>query len=276
MIVAIVWNKKTCGIASYNFKNHVASDIAIGDSYLPSENCHSQDHLDSVQEWTTRNKMKLNKEKTKAIIFNFTLNYQFSTRLHVEESLIEIVQQTKLLGCIITSDLTWWENTNSITKKAYQRLEILRKLYEFKVPISDLSHIYTLYVRSILEFNCCVWNFSITEAEVQDIERVQKVACRIILKESFTTYDNALSILKLVDLKERRKSLCLKFAQNCLKFDKSKDMFPENNTNQHSVRSNVKYKVNFASTSRLLYSAIPQMQRLLNQNWLLTPYSNNA
>ena len=148
--------------------------------------------------------------------FNFTLNYQFSTRLHVEESLIENVQQTKLLGCIITSDLTWWENTNSITKKAYQRLEILRKLYEFKVPISDLSHIYTLYVRSILEFNCCVWNFSITEAEVQDIERVQKVACRIILKESFTTYDNALSILKLVDLKERRKSLCLKFAQNCL------------------------------------------------------------
>ena len=121
-------NLITCGIATYNFKNHVASDIAIGANYLPPQNCQSQNYLDSVQDWTDRKKMRLNKEKTKVIIFNYTLNYQFSTRLYVEETLLEIVQQTKLLGCIITSDLTWWENTNAITKKAYKRLEILRRL----------------------------------------------------------------------------------------------------------------------------------------------------
>ena len=131
-------NLITCGISSYNFKNHIASDIATGDGYLPSENIQSQDHLNSVQKWTNERKMKLNKEKTKVIIFNYTLNYQFSTRLYIEETLLQIVQKTKLLGCILTSDLTWWENTNSITKKAYQRLEILRRLYEFQVPISDL------------------------------------------------------------------------------------------------------------------------------------------
>ena len=145
-------------------------------------------------------------------------------------------------------------------------LEILRRLYEFQVPMSDLSQIYSLYVRSILEFNCCVWNFSITEAETEDIERVQKVACKIILKDSYNSYENALNTLKLENLKERRRKLCLKFTQHCLKTNKSKGMFPLNDHNKIKVRSNEKFNVNFASTGRLLNSAIPQMQRLLNEH----------
>ena len=72
-------------------------------------------------------------------------------------------------------------------------------------------------------------------------------------------------MLKLVNLRERRKSLCLRFAKNCRKYDKSKDMFPLNDMNCHDVRSKEKYHVNFASTTRLGDSAIPQMQRLLNR-----------
>ena len=200
------------------------------------------------------------------MVFNFTHNYQFSTRMYIQDNLLEIVDQTKLLGTIITSDLTWWENTNSITKKAYQRLEMIRKLCQFSVPITDLSHIYILYVRSLLEFNCCVWNFDLTLAEEYDIERVQRVACKIILQESYQTYDNALDILNLEYLTDRRNSLCLKFAKRCLKYDKSKDMFPLNETNTSNTRSHEKFKVNHAKTNRLKYSAIPQMQRLLNSS----------
>ena len=36
------------GLASYNFKNHVASDIAIDQKFLASDNAKSQSHLDSV------------------------------------------------------------------------------------------------------------------------------------------------------------------------------------------------------------------------------------
>ena len=254
-------NMLACGLASYNFKAHVASDIAIGHNYLPAVNCKSQDYLNSVQQWTEEKQMVLNKNKTKVIIFNYTNKYQFGTRLYLDETLLEIVTETKLVGSLISSDLTWWANTNLITTKAYQRLEILRKLYEFNVSLSDLSHIYTLYVRSILEFNSCVWHFSITEAEVGDIERVQKIACKIMLKENYTNYENALATLQLSNLEERREMLCARFAKKCLKFDKTKDMFPLNKQNVHRE----KYKVNFASTSRLRDSAIPQMQRLLNK-----------
>ena len=156
MSILAVINLITCGIASYNFRSHVASDIATGDKFLPAENIMSQTHLNSVQQWTEERMMQLNKDKTKVMIFNYTLNYQFSTRLYIQNTLLEIVNETKLLGCIISSDLTWWSNTNYITRKAYQRLEIIRRLYEFNISKSDLALIFTLYVRSILEFNCCV------------------------------------------------------------------------------------------------------------------------
>ena len=200
------------------------------------------------------------------IIFNYTHNYQFSTRMYIEDTLIEIVNQTKLLGCLISSDLTWWANTNCITTKAYKRLALIRKLYEFNVPLCDLSHIYTLYVRSILEFNCCVWHFSITKAESSDLERVQKVACKIMLKENYTSYENALATLHLENLETRRLMLCTRFAKKCLKFDKSREMFPRNDDNTHNIRNSEEFQVNFARNNRLRDSAIPMMQRLLNQN----------
>ena len=115
-------------------------------------------------------------------------------------------------------------------------------------------------MRSILEFNSCKWHVNITQVEENDIERVQKIACKIILKEDYLTYIDALDQLGLQTLSERRQQLCKKFATKCLNNDKSKDMFPLDN-----ARNGDKFKVNFARHSRLLNSAIPQMQRLLNQ-----------
>ena len=62
------------------------------------------------------------------MIFNETIKYQFSTRVFIEDTLLEIIEETKLLGVIITADLSWHKNTAMLTKKAYARMEILRKL----------------------------------------------------------------------------------------------------------------------------------------------------
>ena len=65
-----VINLLTVGLSSYNFKTHIASDIAIGDKFLPPENFQAQSYLNAIQEWTDLYKMKLNEKKTKVIIFN--------------------------------------------------------------------------------------------------------------------------------------------------------------------------------------------------------------
>ena len=254
------------GLSEYNFKNHVASDIGIGQKYLHPKNLNSQGYLDEVERWTEDNLMKLNAKKSNVMIFNFTLDYQFSTRLYMENTLLQIVNETKLLGTIITSDLTWHANSEMLIKKGYQRMIMLQKLYPFKLSDADMTNIYILYIRSILEQSCQVWHFSITQEERNDLERVQKTACKIILSERYSDYTSALEALNLETLNQRRYTLSLKFAKKCLKYEQTKYMFPLNNTEVADIRQKQKYQVNFAKTSRLLKSSIPQLQRALNDD----------
>ena len=72
------------GLSSYNFRNHVASDIGIEQKYLPTGNFESQQYLKNIELWTDANKMKLNVKKSEIMIFNFTEDYQFSARLHMD------------------------------------------------------------------------------------------------------------------------------------------------------------------------------------------------
>ena len=58
------------------------------------------------------------------------------------------------------------------------------------------------------------------------IERVQKVAMKIILNSNYTGYKEALELTGLPSLEERRVILCKKFAINCIKNKKTRHMFP--------------------------------------------------
>ena len=211
--------------------------------------------------------MIINEKKTKVMIFNFTDNYKFTTKLSLNDTNLEIVQKTKLLGVILTDDLKWSENTRELVKKAYSRMELLRKVASFKPPIDDLKNIYMLYIRSILEQSCVVWHNSLTEENSEDLERVQKAAVKIMLGEKYTDYENGLLKVDLDKLSERRENLCLKFAKNCLKSEKTKDLFKMNEkTHNMEVRNTEIFQVNHANTGRLKDSPIPYMQRLLNSD----------
>ena len=60
-------------------------------------------------------------------------------------------------------------------------MQILRKASEFTYNLKDRRQIYILYVRSILEQSCVVWNSSLSEENIEDLERVQKAAVRVML-----------------------------------------------------------------------------------------------
>ena len=179
-------------------------------------------------------------------------------------SLLDIIDSTRLLGTVVRSDMKWHDNTQYITQKGYQRMTMLRKLYEFDIPKEDLVLIYTMYIRSVLEFNSNVWFSAISNEEREDIERVQRVACKVILKEEYTNYNDALKTLNLQTLSDRRQLLAKRFAEKCAKSEKFADLFPLNPSSA-DLRNNEKYKVKFARTSRLKDSAIPAMQKLLNR-----------
>ena len=98
------------------------------------------------------------------------------------------MDETKLLGTIITSDLKWRKNTEAIVKDANKRMRILHAAAKFTSKISDLKIIYNMFIRSKLEHSSVVWGSSITQEENDDLERIQKAAVKVILKDSYEVF----------------------------------------------------------------------------------------
>ena len=74
------------GLASHNVKLQVPNDIHMSNQFIPKENLKSQYYLNQIEKWTESQKMKLNTDKTKCMIFNFTKRKQFSTSLTQKNS----------------------------------------------------------------------------------------------------------------------------------------------------------------------------------------------
>ena len=250
-------------LIQYDPKPQVPSDVGIDDKFISGENLQSQSHLKMIEEWTKEKGALLNSKKSNYMIFNFSRLNQFKTRLYLDNNLLEQVTETRLLGVIITDDLKWHKNTENIVRRCYQRMVILRNLYSFNVPTAELVNIYCLYIRSVAEQSSVVWGSSITAGEEYDLERIQKVALRIILKESYVSYTNALKMTSLQTLTSRRSMLMKRFAIKCTKNTFTQDMFPLNPSTVNT-RKKERYMVTHARTDRLANSAIPMMQRLLN------------
>ena len=159
-------NLLNVGLASYNLKQHVPSQIATHNQIIDSNQLKSKQHLEVINCWTKKKKMQLNIKKTKNMIFNFSRKYQFCTNMKLESESIETVKEIKLLGTHITSDLRWNKNTSEIIKSAYQRMQILTRAVKFTTNRNDLRSIYISYIRSILEKSAVVWHSSLTEKEI--------------------------------------------------------------------------------------------------------------
>ena len=55
-----------------------------------------------------------------------------------------------------------------------------------------MIQIYILYIRSLTEQSAVDWHSSISKGEQKDIERAQKVDLRIILRQNYSSYADAL------------------------------------------------------------------------------------
>ena len=66
---------------------------------------------------------------------------------------------------------------------------LLSRVAAFRSNRQDLKRIFLTYIRSIVDQLAVVWHSSLTEKNKNDIERIQKVAVRIILGKNYTIYN---------------------------------------------------------------------------------------
>ena len=204
-------------------------------------------------------------KKTKAMIFNFTDKHQFTTRLQIKGQNVEIVDNMKILGTVINSNLSWNDNCQLIIKKVNARMQLLRSIHSFGATVDEMVHLWTVFCRSVLEQSCVVWHSSLTQENSEELERCQKVFSKLVLKEKYRNYEDALVKLNLDSLHSRRQFLCEKFAKSGIKHKKLDDLFPENDTKtKMETRNQEKFVVQFANTERLKKSSIVSMQKQLN------------
>ena len=182
-----------------------------------------------------------------------------------------VVQEMKLLGVIITSDLKWHRNTENITIKAYKRLWILKRLKQMGASTATLIDVYTKHVRSVLEFAAVVWSSSLTKENSMTIERVQKSAFSVIIGSRYQTYEEACGNLNMETLAMRREKLCLKFATKSFNHSIHKQWFVQ--YQDDTITRSQKPYLNPVQgrTERLLKSAIPYLTNLLNKKMSSVP-----
>ena len=253
-------------LIDYEFYQHVASDIGIEQKFLPPSTFKMQETNNNLTNWTKYNQMELNEEKCNYMIFTRSQT-EFVTRLSINDKIIDQVPVINLLGVWISEDLSWSRNCKEISKKAYSRINMLSKLKYVGASIEDLINLYMLFIRSTTEYCSTAFHTSLTTEQSRKLENIQKVCLKVILGDNYISYEAALEMTGLKTLFQRRQDRCLKYGLKALKHPQNSKMFPVSSVeNVYDVRNKEKYHVNFAATESYKRSAIPSIQRMLNEH----------
>ena len=78
------------------------------------------------------------------MIFNPSNSVDIHPVVNMENTQLEIVENMKLLGVVISSNMKWHVNTEYITRRGYSRLWILRRLKLFGLTVEDLLDTYMI------------------------------------------------------------------------------------------------------------------------------------
>ncbi|XP_033628919.1 uncharacterized protein LOC117291377 [Asterias rubens] len=230
-------------------------DASVG-SNLPSA-------ITDLDVWSSDNKMQLNVKKCFTMDICFLRNQPVPLSLTLNDKTITQCAVIKLLGVFIQADLRWDTHVGSMIKRANSRLFMLRKLKYHYLSISDLVAIYTSFVRPILEYAAPAWSGALSSKQCNDLERVQKRACRIILGNDYVRYSDALQLCSIETLVCRRNHLCQSFAKT-LPSSVLKRLLPKRYDSGYQLRNSGLLGQFKCRTERYRKSPLPHLTRLFN------------
>ena len=192
--------------------------------------------------------MKINESKTKEIVVCFRLEPVLLQPLFINGIQIEQVSSAKLLGLIISDDLTWQTHVDFIVSKASKRIYYIIVLKRSGLSAKDLVTVYSTTIRPIVEYVAPLWHSSLTKQQSDTIEHIQKQVLKIVFNCS---YKEGLVKSGLTTLNHRREQLIKDF------FTKMQDpnhklniLLPRQKTNSYSTRGSKKFKMPKCKTNR--------------------------
>ena len=214
--------------------------------------------------------MKVNMTKSVTAIFNTSKTKDFAPSIKNENhNIYNYTENFKLLGVQFKTDprkgLTWEPYILNRIKSAYTNMWQLRRLAEMGVSTDKLILIYKSKIRVHLEMNVPLWTFSISLQLSKKIEKVQRTAVLIILREKSTSnYLQNLKFLNLDTLEIRREILSKRCAKKTVRHPVHKKMFIQKQRND--TRSAAPIIIPNGKTSRYMNSTVPSLAKWIIQN----------
>ena len=102
--------------------------------------------LQTISQWANAWLVTFNASKTLSMIFSRKSNPVHHSSLFMNGTIIEETTRHKHLGLTFSSTCTWTDHVNTISEKAWKRLNFLRAL-KFRVSRKSLEKIYISYIR---------------------------------------------------------------------------------------------------------------------------------
>ena len=198
------------------------------------------------------------------MIFSRARKFDFSPELLYQDgSIVNIVSETTLLGVIISDDLKWKKNTNFICLKARRKLWMLKRMMLLDLSKLELFDVYKKEIRSLLEYGAPVWHSSLSRNQKSEIENIQKLAFKMILKSSYTTCFRACAFFQTTTLDQRRQDICYRFAVKNLRSDNC--MFDIVKQDHRLRTRSMRVKEYKCHTSSYQKSSLPFLAKMINQ-----------
>ena len=117
-------------------------------------------------------------KQTLSVIFSRKSNPVVHPSLFMHDTIINETTNHKYVGLILSNNCSWTEHINSISDKAWARLNLMRTL-KFRVSRRSLKKMYISYVRPLIEYSDSVWDNCSMESKNQ-LESIHLEAARVI------------------------------------------------------------------------------------------------
>ena len=209
--------------------------------------------------------MKLNTKKTKCTPFNNSLTKDFVPQLQIKNrDDLEVIYKFKLVGLVVTSDMTWQEHVSYTVGRVNKVLWQLTRFKHLGASTEQLLKFYILKIRSILMFGAVCYHSALTLHQRYQLELQQKRSLAYILGNNYCSHDQARTYLKLPSLEELREEACTKWALKALANPQHRHLFPKNNSIVET-RGRQVFLEQICKSAKYFNSAVPNMIRSLNR-----------
>lgn len=257
-----------------NVQSHIrlfADDCILYRQITSETDCSViQNDLCAIYAWCQRWEMKLNLKKTVCMRFSRKRNpgeFEYT----INSSPVKMVRVYKYLGVFFCPSLSWNRHVDYTVNKACRSLGFLKRNTR-AFPQQTREVLYKTYVRSVLEYACCVWDPA-TSSNKERLEKVQSMAARYVFNAPM--YDRQFSAteaklkLKWKSLQHRRASFRLKLLHSifyshtripCDVYISRPHYISARKDHEHKIRE---YKCNTSSFSNSFFPrTISQWNRL--------------